>query len=133
MQAWPADLPQQPRAEADVQQSTGLLDPDARIYPVRTRTYPEHSATFVFPQITAAQFQAFRSWWDGTLNQCAPFSAPWLVLLGLDHHFCRFDPDGPWSVALSGALLDLTINVEIIADVPTADGSPAYYLPLGDA
>lgn len=96
------------------------------LYPVRTRTYPEYSDSYMFRRLTVEQFQAFRAWWDVTLNQCAPFTAPWLALVGYSHHFCRFDAEQPWEATMHGTWFDLTIRVEVIATVPMVDGSVAY-------
>lgn len=128
MHAWPATLPQSPYYQFDGAQSAGLLDSENRLYPVRTRTYPEHTETFTFRRMPVAQFQLFRTWWDTTLNQCAPFSAPWLAAAGYSHHFCRFAAESPWEAAMNGIKLDLTITVEIIAGVPMDGGNVAYWV-----
>lgn len=129
MEAWPGVLPQAPFYQYNGAQSSGLLDPEETLYPVRTRTYPEHTRQFIFRQLTVSQFQAFRAWWDATLNQCAPFTAPWLATIGLDHHFCRFDTEQPWEAAMNGKRIDLTINVEVIATMPVEAGLNAWYPP----
>ncbi len=131
MEAWPSSLPQAPYYQFSGAQTSGLQDPEVVLYPVRTRTYPEQAETFTFRRLTIAQFQAFRTWWDTTLNQCAPFSAPWLVSNGFSHHFCRFDAETPWEATLNGARMDLSIKVEIIAGMPVVNGAYAWYL-LGE-
>ena len=129
MEAWPSSLPQAPYYQFNGTQTSGLQDPEEILYPVRTRTYPEHVQTFTFRRLTIDQFQAFRAWWDTTLNQCAPFSAPWLESAGLSHHFCRFDAESPWEATMTGTRLDLSIKVEIIATMPLKNGAHAWYLP----
>lgn len=132
MQAWLASLPQSPYHQFEGAQVAGLNDPESTLFPVRTRTYPEHTETFTFRRLTVAQFQAFRAWWDVTLNQCAPFSAPWLAAAGYSHHFCRFDAESPWEATVNGLRVDLTIRVEIIAGVPLDGGVIAYWTPDGE-
>lgn len=129
MQVWLSTLPQSPYYRFKGAQASGLNDPESTLFPVRTRTYPEHTETFTFRQLTVAQFQAFRAWWDVTLNQCAPFTAPWLETIGYSHHFCRFDAESPWEAALNGFRFDLTITVEIIATMPLVAGNNAWYMP----
>lgn len=129
MQAWLASLPQFPYYRFKGAQASGLNDPESTLFPVRTRTYPEHTETFTFRQLTVAQFQAFRAWWDVTLNQCTPFTAPWLETIGYSHHFCRFDAESPWEAALNGFRFDLTITVEVIATMPLIAGNNAWYMP----
>lgn len=128
---WPASLPQTPGYRHEGQQAGGLLDVETLLSTQRTRTYPEEAATFTFRQITAAQFQAFRAWWDVTLNQVAPFSAPWLAKAGYDHHFCRFDAEQPWEAVMNGRRFDLTVRVEVVSGVPMDNGNVAYWLPGG--
>jgi hypothetical protein len=129
MESWPSTLPQSPYHQHDGAQSSGMLNPDERLYPVRIRTYAEHAVTFQFRRLTVAQLQIFRTWWDVTLNQCASFTAPWLVSAGYEHHFCRFDAESPWEATMSGKRMDLNIKVEIIATMPEVDGLNAWYLP----
>lgn len=129
MEAWPSTLPQAPHIDFSWQQSSGLLDAEEKLYPVRTRTYSEYAQQFSFKQLTVAQFKAFRAWWDVTLNQCAPFTAPWLAAAGCSHHFCRFDAEQPWEATLNGYGFDLVINVEVIATMPTENGQNAWYMP----
>lgn len=115
---WPLTLPQAPYYRYDGQQINGLLDTETFLATQRTRTYPEESASFTFMQLTAAQFQTFRAWWDTTLNQCAPFTAPWLEAISTLPYFCRFDPESPWSATVNGFGIDLTINIELVVGVP---------------
>ncbi|MBM9615304.1 hypothetical protein JWJ90_13550 [Desulfobulbus rhabdoformis] len=117
MEVWPSTLPQAPHIDYSGQQLNGLLDPEERVNPMRTRTYPEYTRQFTFKGLTTTQFQTFRAWWDETLNQCAPFTAPWLEAVGLAHHFLRFNEESPWTATMDGYGLDLTITVEVIATV----------------
>lgn len=129
---WPSALPQAPYYRYEGQQVNGLLDTETFLATQRTRTYPEESASFTFVQLTAAQFQTFRAWWDVTLNQCAPFTAPWLEAISTLPYFCRFDPESPWSATINGFGIDLTINIELVAGVPKTDeGDIDYWLPVG--
>lgn len=129
MITWPSTLPQYPSRSNSWEQSNGLLRPDTLLNPERTRTYPEHKATFVFPQLTKTQFHIFRNWWDETVNQCGAFTAPWLVVNEFVHHFCRFDAASPWSASMTGYRLDLTINLELIATVPMDGTDITYWTP----
>ena len=115
MIAWPSTLPQAPYFEGSIEPGAGLLKDTEQNSPIRTRTYPEHEATFAFKQLTMAQMQALRTFWDVTLNQCAPFSAPWLPALGFDFHFCRMT--APPQLVKNERNFDATIAVEIIAGV----------------
>lgn len=128
MHAWPAALPQAPHHRFSGVHASGLLDAENRLYPVRTRTYPERRMSFVFRRLTVAQFQTFRGWWDETLNQCAPFTAPWLAAAGYSHHCCQLDAEQPWEVAMEGRHLHLTITALIIAGVPMDGGNVAYWV-----
>ena len=127
MDAWPSTLPQAPFRNFGVDIDSGLLEPDEKNNPIRTRTYQEHEASFRFTQLTVAQLQALRTFYNVTLNQCAPFSAPWLSALGFDFHFLRFTD--PPAFAKNGKNWDVDIKVEIIAGVPMADGFVSYWLP----
>ena len=129
MEAWPMSLPQTPYHIYEGAQASGIHDPESVLATARTRTYPEHTVTFTFRQITASQYATFRAWWDEALNQSLPFSAPWLSKAGFSHHFCRFDPDNPWTVAIVDLRFDLTIKVEVIATAPVdGEGNLDYWM-----
>jgi hypothetical protein len=127
MNTWPPTLPQNPYFEFGIEQVAGLLGPEEKNNPVRIRTYPESEAVFRFRQLTLAQIQTLRTFYDVTLNQCAPFSAPWLHDVGFDFHFIRLT-DSP-SVSRNGRLWDVEIKVEIIAGVPMSGGIVNYWMP----
>lgn len=127
MESWPTSLPQIPHGNDSHDQQSGLLVPEEELGQIRTRTYPEYMATFTFANITAAQFQLFRLWWDVNLNRCLPFIAPWLEAAGYSHHFCRFSAEEPWVLGSGKRLFDLTITVEIIAGVPVDGGGAIMY------
>ncbi|WP_320055751.1 hypothetical protein [Desulfuromonas thiophila] len=128
MEAWPGTLPQSPLAEFEAEPRCGLADEKEERNPQRLRTYPERDTRFQM-MMTAAQLAAFRAWWDTTLNQSAPFTAPWLAAMGYGFHFLRLREPPSWS-HLGGGRWALTLPVEIIAGVETdGDGNPAIYLP----
>ena len=127
MNTWPLVLPQDPYFDYSADPVSGLLSADENNNPVRTRTYPESEAVFRFRQLTLAQVQTLRTFYDVTLNQCAPFTAPWLPEIGCDFHFLRLT--APPSVTRNGRLWDVEIKVEIIAGVPMSDGLVNYWLP----
>ena len=116
MLAWPSTLPQEPYYEGNVEPDSGLLKDTESNSPIRTRTYPEQKASFVFKQMTRTQMQALRIFWNTTLNQSAPFSAPWLSGFGFTFHFCRMV--APPQIIKNERNFDITIAVEIIAGVP---------------
>ena len=126
MNAWPSTLPQSPLREFDSTQTSGLAKEDELNNPYRIRTYPEYSANFQFQQATLAQKQALWYFYDVTLNQGAPFSAPWLTDSGYEFHFLRFA--GPPSSVANDGLWDLAITVEIIAMVPMSDSNVSYWV-----
>jgi hypothetical protein len=127
MNFWPLTLPQYPYFDFNASVMEGLLSPDESNNPIRTRTYPEHEATYKFRQLSLSQLNIFKEFYNTTLNQCAPFSAPWLSLCGYNFHFLRFT-ESP-AFALNGRLWDIEIKVEIIAHVPINDGFVDYWLP----
>jgi hypothetical protein len=128
MEAWPSSLPQSVLVDYEIEPRCGLTDEKETRNSERNRTYPERDATFQMV-MTAAQVQTFRSWWDGTLNQCAPFTAPWLEGLGYSFHFLRFREDPSWS-NMGVGYWTVTLPVEIIAGVETtAEGDPVVYVP----
>lgn len=129
MEAWPSSLPQKIKADYSIEPRCGLVDEDEERNPQRLRTYPEYDAT-VSVLMTTDQLKIFRAWWDETLNQCAPFTAPWLETLGFNFHFLRFT-DSPPSWKLTGVRhWTITLPVEIIAGVETNDdGETEIYGP----
>jgi hypothetical protein len=113
VEAWPGTLPQTIKADYNIEPRAGMADEDEERNPQRTRTYPEYDATFsVFMNNT--QKDEFRAWWDNTLNQSAPFTAPWLDLLGFEFYFLRFTDTPSWKGS-GGAYWTVTLPVEIIA------------------
>lgn len=116
MDAWPLTLPQAPDHEFQGEIAAGLSAAADELSQRRTRTYPEIEATFVFRKCTAAQLQALRTFYDDTLNQTKPFTAPWLVDAGFAHHFCQFS-DMP-SAVRSGLKFDISVPLTIISSVP---------------
>lgn len=116
MIAWPSTLPQVPADEFSFALVGGLSSTEDELSQRRTRTYPEVEEKFLFEQCTAQQLQALRTFYDATLNQRAPFSAPWLEAAGFAHHFCQFT--GPPSAEMVGLYFNITINVLIISGVP---------------
>ena len=126
MEAWPSTLPQLPSLSFSGEQVTGLLDSEQVLYPKRIRTYPEYDKQFTFDKVDLSQWKAFRYWWDTSLNRCAPFSAPWLTVIGFTHHFCRFPAESPWELTTKGEYFTLAISVRVIATVPVEDGTIVY-------
>jgi N-acetylneuraminic acid mutarotase len=126
IQAWPSALPA-PSFEFDSQLRAGQSDADDQINLYRTRTYPERDASFSL-DLSAAEFAAFRSWFESTLNGgCAMFTADWLEAAGFDHHMLRFR-DNPWSAKRSGIRWTVTLNLEIVSLVPMAGGTILYWI-----
>ena len=126
MQSWPSTLPQIPYLDFDTEQVSGLAQADESNNPYRTRTYPESEGTFQFKQLTVTQWQTLRTFYDVALNQCAPFSAPWLPTCGYDHHFARFT-EAP-TAAKNEKSWDATIKIEIISGVPMDGTDIAYWV-----
>lgn len=128
MEPWPANLPQQIKADYSIEPRCGLADEKEERNPQRLRTYPEYDAVFSI-RMTSGQKDVFRSWHNGTLNQCKAFAAPWLETLGFDFHFLRFTNPPSWKY--SGAnYWTITLPVEIIAGVETdSEGNPNIYKP----
>lgn len=128
MVSWPENLPQRVLADFEIAPRDGLNDDEEERNPERTRTYPERDATFKV-LMTLAQVQVFRTFWDTTLNQCAPFTAPWLESMGYEFHFLRFLEAPSWANT-GGGRWTVTLPVEIIAGVETDEsGNPAIYMP----
>lgn len=125
MIAWPSTLPQVPHASVQITPLAGVSSPDDLLSPSRTRTYPEFQGVFTFRALTLAQQQTLRNFFDVDVNQTAAWSAPWLPLCGLSHHFCQFSVEAPlkWSGTQRGRAT-ATITVSIIAGVPV-DGTGA--------
>lgn len=124
MLPWPVSLPQAPAHEFSIEQVSGLLSAESPLTGERTRTYPDHEATFIFKQLTTAQLQTLRSFYDDGLNSTAPFAASWLTSIGFNHHFCQFN--SPPSAVRNGRFWDVSINVRIVAGVPV-DGETINY------
>jgi hypothetical protein len=125
MNAWPSTLPQAPYRNYSIEQVAGVSSVDDDLSQVRTRTYPEHEGKFQFRQCSVSQFQAMRTFYDTTLNQRLPFSAPWLPALGFDHHFCQFIE--PPSATRNQRRFDISISVLIIAGVPVDESGDITY------
>jgi hypothetical protein len=126
MNTWPSTLPQDPFFNFDGTPSNGLTSkPEESNNPIRTRTYPEHEAGFSFKQLTIAQIQTLRTFYDVTLNQTGPFSAPWLPDIGYDNHFLRLT--SPPQITKNERNFDVQISVEIICGVPMVGGNVAYW------
>ena len=128
MEAWPGSLPQKVKGNYSIEPRCGLMDEDEIRNPQRLRTYPEYDATFSMI-MDSDQLSTFRAWWNDTLNQCAPFTAPWLDSLGFDFHFLRLTKTPSWK--LTGVdHFTVTLPVEIIAGVEiNSDGDPEIYAP----
>ena len=125
MISWPSSLPQMPERNYTTGLLSGLSSFEETLYVSRTRTYPEESAKFSFRQCTILQVQTLRNFYDVTLNQKAPFAAPWLEPVGYLHHFCQFV--SPPTVSAMGFKFDISIDVLIISGVPIdADGNITY-------
>lgn len=128
MEAWPSSLPQKVSAEFDISFANGLNSEDAEINPERTRTYPERETTLKVI-MTLEQLSTFRTFWDTTLNQGAPFTAPWLEAMGFAFHFLRFVDAPSWENS-GGGYWTVSLPVEIIAGVETdSGGDPEIYPP----
>lgn len=111
MESWPSDLPQNVLSDFSSEMSAGLAVDGETRNPQRTRTYPEFEATFTF-FMTLAQLTSFRTWWDTTLNQSVPFTAPWLDACGFDSHFLRFIDAPTWSTKHPGYFtVDLPVEI----------------------
>ena len=128
MISWPTTLPQCPHQEYELTPASGLSSPEDQQSPVRTRTYPEHDGVFHFRSLSVAQQQALRTFYDVTLNQTSPWSAPWLPFVGLTHHFCLFDADKAiqWQ-GRRGGKADATLAILIVAGVPVDAGGNITY------
>ena len=127
MEAWPTTLPQRPLKDFSASLRAGLNSDQEIINPVRMRTYPERDAEFEM-LLTVDQWQALRTFYDDTLNQCAAFTAPWLESMGYGFHFLRFT-DSPKAQGL-GKFWKVTIPVEIIAGIETdIEGNTAIWIP----
>jgi len=125
MAAWPGTLKQSPERDFNAVHLCGLSSGEDELSQRRTRTYPEYQAQFEFKQCTLAQLQTLRGFYDVTLNQTQPFSAPWLEDAGFIHHFCLFS--GPPKAEMSGLNWDISIDVTIISGVPVdGEGAVTY-------
>ena len=125
MDSWPTGMRQYPEKEFESTPYSGISSDEDELTQFRTRTYPEYNASFVFKQCSTEQFLALRVFYNTTLNQTKPFSAPWLPAAGFDHHFCSFS--NPPRAARSGLKWDLTIEVIIHSGVPVdGDGNILY-------
>lgn len=121
---WPVTLPQMPFQSYNISPAAGLAKPEETSNPYRTRTYPEWTGPFKF-WMTPAQVPLIRDFYDTTLNQIAPFTAPWLDQIGFTHHFARMT-SAP-QLSCNGTGWEVTINIEIIASVPRdGDGIITY-------
>ena len=127
MESWPGTLPQRVLNNFEIEPRCGLVDDGEVRNPERNRTYPERDATFqVF--MTLAQLEIFKTFWNVTLNQAAPFTAPWLEPLGYSFHFLRFRDVPKW-VNAGGGYWSVSLPVEIIAGVESdGSGNPAIFV-----
>jgi len=125
MDAWPLSFKQSPEREYNLTPACGLSSGEDELSQRRTRTYPEFKATFTFKQCTAAQLQTLKIFYNTTLNQTKPFTAPWLASAGFTHHFCVF-ASAP-SAQLSGYGWDISISLILIATVPLDDEGVVVY------
>lgn len=125
MIAWPESLPQCPAREFQLVPINGQADAEEQLSPYRVRTYPEHSATFSFKALSTEEMQALRTFYDLTLNQCAPFTAPWLPQCGLEHHFCQCS--GPPTIERTGTHWSVSLPVVIYSGVPMDEAGNITY------
>lgn len=128
MEAWPSTLPQRVMVDYEIDFRTGLCDEGETRNPQRLRTHSEREATFqIF--VTAAELETFKTFWNTTLNQSAPFTAPWLESMGYEYHFLRFLEAPGWTHS-GGNYWVVSLPVEIIANVETdSEGDPAIWIP----
>ena len=127
-ESWPTGLPA-PRGLSGGM-TNGQADPDMLINNQRRRTYPEHELP-VSVRLTSAQLATFRAWYEDDLNEGqALWTAGWLATNArFSFHRIRIiNPIG--LVMIKKGAWELTMNLEIIAGVPTGDGGAIeYYLP----
>jgi len=130
MESWPTGLPQSVRLDYEIQPRSGLLDVEEERNPVRNRTYPEWTATFSMI-VSSVELSAFRTFFDDTISQSAPFTVPWLEGLGFDFHFVQFRDDGPsWRTSRKLNYWLLTLPLDIMAGVELdSDDDPEIYPP----
>ena len=126
MQTWPSTLPQSPFTDENSEPSSGLLSPEEKNNPIRIRTYPEKGVTFRFEGLTAEELQLLITFYNVTLNQSAPFSAPWLASIGFPNFFLRFS--APPKFVEADGVFDVDVTFEAVAGVPVS-GGVAYWLP----
>ena len=126
MITWPNTLPQSPGVDFSISYSEGLLKESEQNSPVRTRTYPEKTSSFTFEGLTNTQADTLRNFWGTSLNQSAPFIAPWLSSLESNPVFSRFI--SPPSFTKNDLSWDVTVSLEIITSVPLANNAVNYWV-----
>lgn len=114
METWPADLPQKIQSSFELKLRSGLVEESEERNPLRNRTYPEYEATFSLTMSTV-QLTSFLLWWENTLNQTAPFLAPWLILIGFSSHFLKFTSTPSWK-NVTPNYWEVSLPVEIITN-----------------
>lgn len=134
MDSWPSELPQSIFPDYEMTPRCGLKDSTEYRSPVRNRTYPEWAATFTMV-VSSSQLAVFRSFYNYTICQSGPFSAPWLDTLGFDFHVVRFLDDGPsWESSAAVGYWRLRLPLEIIAGVELdSGGDPDIYPPESES
>ena len=130
MDDWPATLPQSVTTDYEMIPRDGLMSTTEFCNPVRNRTYPEWTATFSMI-VSSAQLAIFRTFYDTALNQSAPFTVPWLSVLGFSFYYAQFSDDGPsWKTSKIPGYWELTLPLDVIAGVEVNDSDgPDIYPP----
>ena len=128
MITWPSELPQAPLENWADEYVSGQVDHEEMTNPIRRRTYPDRAATFQF-RMTHAERNALAAWWSATLHESAPFSAPWLPLIGYDHHVCV--PSGTLEQAWADMRWLVTVPVRIVAVAPSGLPTPGALAASG--
>lgn len=111
--SWPATLPA-PADDFKGEYTSGLVDPDERISPERSRRLPDatRDVSWVF---TATQMAAFKTFFDTTTNGGGEwFSATWLATVHPDALFARFSGDPPYESRPRGLHWLVTASLEVI-------------------
>jgi len=123
MIVWPVSLPPMPYSSYRTEVVNAVDDGDNDLYQERKRTYPDHVGDFTF-KMCPSHMPILKTFYDTTLNQNNPFSAPWLITAGFPNHCMVMDR--PPKMVFKITWWEVSISVRIIHLVPRDNGAITY-------
>jgi len=122
MIVWPITLPPAPYASFEIKVVDALTTDEYGLVSERKRTYPDHEGKFAF-RMCPSHLPILKTFYDVTLNQVKPFSAPWLVTAGFPNHCAIMEKP---ELSFKSTWWEVSIQIRIVALVPRLNGNINY-------